>query len=221
MTKHASTSHCIGKDGRGSCGGVPLPLPLPPSPCLPPSLCTLLLPLSLPLLLSSPWRCPRANAATNDNSSKHSAPPQPPLSLLLLSTWGGGSTRVLARRCRPFWPIAAASPRRIEIILASAAVAVLPLHPHLPLPPATTSSVAVDVYIGTTDLNAHRVLQTGHWCQCSCQAWDGREGEESNNNYRGVVGKWRDLAIKHRLPPPPHQPQPPLPPGPEPPSPSS
>jgi hypothetical protein len=59
---------------------------------------------------------------------------------------GVGSLRFTARRCCPLRPITAASPRRIGIILALAAVVVLPPHPHLPLPPATMGSVAVDVY---------------------------------------------------------------------------
>jgi hypothetical protein len=91
MTKHASTSNCVGKDGDSGCGGVPLPLPLPSSPCLPcllPSPCMPLLPLSSPLLLLSPWRCPHAAAATNNNSSNNGAPPQPLLPSLPPLTWG-------------------------------------------------------------------------------------------------------------------------------------
>ncbi len=59
---------------------------------------------------------------------------------------GGGSARIAAHRRRPLWPIVTAFPRRIGIISALVAAAVLPPHPHLPLPPATTGSVAVDVY---------------------------------------------------------------------------
>jgi hypothetical protein len=140
MTKHASTSNCVGKDGGGGCGGVPS---LSPLPCSLPSLCTQSLPSSLPLLPLSPWRRPRAAvaAAANDDSSEYGAPPQP-----LPPNVGGGSARVAARRRCPLQPIPTASPRRIRIILASAAAAVLSPHPHLPLPPATTGSVAVDVY---------------------------------------------------------------------------
>ncbi len=46
----------------------------------------------------------------------------------------------------PFRPIAAASQRRIGIILVLAVAAVLPPHACLPLPPATMGSVAVDAY---------------------------------------------------------------------------
>jgi hypothetical protein len=59
---------------------------------------------------------------------------------------GGGSAHVAARCCCPLQPIATASLRRIGNISALAAAAVLPPHPHLPLPPATTGSVVVDVY---------------------------------------------------------------------------
>jgi hypothetical protein len=54
MTKHASTSNCVGKDGGGGCGGVPLPMMSLPSPCSPPSLCTPLLP-SMELRLSKSY----------------------------------------------------------------------------------------------------------------------------------------------------------------------
>jgi hypothetical protein len=84
MTKHASTSDCVGKDGSGGCGGVPSLSPSPPLPCLLPSLCTPLLPSLSPLLSSSLWHCPHAAATANGNSSKHGAPPQPPPQSLLL-----------------------------------------------------------------------------------------------------------------------------------------
>jgi hypothetical protein len=145
MTKHASTSNCVGKDGGRGCGGMPLPLPLPLSLCLWPSLCTPLLPKLLPLLPWSPRHCPRTAATANNDSSKHGAPPKPPPPSLLPSTWGGSACIVARGRC-PLCPIAAASLRRIGIISVLAVVAVLPPHSHLPLPPATTGSVVVDVY---------------------------------------------------------------------------
>jgi hypothetical protein len=58
----------------------------------------------------------------------------------------GGGARIPACRCFPLWPIATASLRRIGIISVLVAATVLPPHPHLLLPPATTGSVAVDIY---------------------------------------------------------------------------
>jgi hypothetical protein len=139
MTKDASTSNCVEKDGGGSCGRVPLPLP-----CLPSSPCKLSLPLLLPLLPSSPRHCPCTAAATNDDSSKHGAPPQPLLPSLLPSTWGG-SGRVGAHRCCPLWPIAAASPRRTGIILGWRQQFFPPILVS-PSPPPMTGSVAIDIY---------------------------------------------------------------------------
>jgi hypothetical protein len=144
MTKHASTSNCISNNGGGSCGGVPSPSPQ--LPCLLPLLCTPSLPSLLPLTSLSPWRCPRSAAAANDNSSKHGAPPKPSPLSYLLSTWGGGKCACCSPPCRPLWPIAAASPRRIGIIAVLVAVAILPPHPCLLLPPATKGSVAIDIY---------------------------------------------------------------------------
>ncbi len=107
MTKHASTSNCVGKDGSGGFRGVPLPLPLPPLLCLLPSLCTPSLQSLLPLLPLLLWCCPPTATTTNDNNSKHGAPLKPPLPSLLPSTWGGErachgplSLPPLAHRCR-------------------------------------------------------------------------------------------------------------------------
>jgi hypothetical protein len=105
MTKHASTSNCIGKDGGSSCSRVPLLLPLPPLLCLLPSLCMLSLLSSLPLLLLSLWHCPRAAAAANNDSRKHGTPPQPPLPLLLPSMWGGGVRALWPAIDAPFDPL--------------------------------------------------------------------------------------------------------------------
>jgi hypothetical protein len=146
MTKHASTSICVGKDGGSGCGGVPLPLPSPPLPCSPPSLCTPSLPSSFDVVAvvtvaSSPRRGRRQR-----QQQRARRPAATAAAVIAAVNVEGGSARVAARPICPLWPVAAASPMRIGIILVSAAAAVLPPHPRLPLTPATTGGVAIDVY---------------------------------------------------------------------------
>jgi hypothetical protein len=202
MTKHASTSNCVSKDGGGGRGGVPSLLPSPspsaPSPCSPPSLCMPSLP---PLSPSSPWSRPRAAAAANDDSSEHGAPPQPPPPSLLPSTWGGGVHASRPAVVAPFGPSpphprgGSGLSRRRWRRQSSPPIFTSPFPPQ-------RQAVWRLTYISTTNSTAHTVLQMRRRCRCSRRAWDGREGEENDNDDGGAAEKRRDPTIKCRLPPP-------------------